>query len=147
MSLAIPREPIKRSNSARSTMSRSTGSWRSSRQCNFTASADVPVLVEVRILVHLRDDEVVVTEMLREPLCRHQYVCHPVSFPRRSLGNEPTYGSKYFFTAASSSFTETVPSNRSRTLPSAPTRKTHGSDGMCHSLNHWFSPFVGSLSW
>ncbi len=47
-----------------------------------------------------------------------------------------TSRSRCLRTDASSSRTETVPSNRSRTLPSGPTRKTHGSEGSFHCVTH-----------
>ena len=47
-------------------------------------TGDVSVLVEIRVLVHLRHDQVVVTEVRRQPLGRHQHVGHPASFPQGS---------------------------------------------------------------
>ena len=49
-------------------------------------------------------------------------------------------------TAASSSRSETAPSNFALILPSRPTRNTHGSVGSFHSWTHRFTPSAGLFS-
>src|SRR5207245_8164085 len=72
---------------------------------------------------------------------------HPFSLRGcETMGRTAYLPSSSARTAASSSSTETEPSNFALIRPSRPTRKSHGSLGRRHSRTHWFPTFPTALS-